>query len=261
MRLSRSSDGLTRLRGDSIGVRVPLPYPDWPVDVLDGDLAAILEGSIDAVADALVDDRGDADPAGLCQRFQTRRDVDPIAIDVFAVDDHVTEVDANPEHDTDRWRLGLDGPLDGEGAFDRINDAGEFHQGAVPHQLDHAALVGGNRRVEESLAVAPQRPQRPGFVGAHHAGIANHVGREDSRKPAIGLVFRHAPIRIGDSSAAPAIGRQSECDCADQCRLWVKNSTPAAASADVRFTPISRHQRGGSAGPFCAIRRPSSARF
>ena len=63
-----------------------------------GDLVEVLgeREPIDAVADALVDDRGDANPAGLCQRFQTRRDVDPVAIDVFTVDDHVTEVDADP---------------------------------------------------------------------------------------------------------------------------------------------------------------------
>jgi hypothetical protein len=61
-----------------------------------------------------------------------------------------------------------------------------------------------NRRIEDSLAVALQGRQRPRLVGAHHAGIANHVRRKDGRKASIGLVFGHAPIRIGDSPAAPA---------------------------------------------------------
>src|SRR5664279_5252928 len=92
-----------------VAVRVPFPHPHRAVDVLDGDLAAIREANVDAVADALVDDRGDADATRRSEGFQTRRHVDAVAVDVVAVDDHVAEVDADPQHNAGRLRLGLHG--------------------------------------------------------------------------------------------------------------------------------------------------------
>ena len=45
-----------------------------------------------------------------------------------------------------------------------------------------------------------------GCLGAHHKRVADHVGRRDSRKPAVGLlVFGHALIRIGDCRAVLAL--------------------------------------------------------
>ena len=120
------------------------------------------------------------------------------------------EVDADPQHDAGRLRLGLHGALDREGAFDGIDDAAELYQRAVPDQLDDPALVLRHSRIEDDLAVALQRRERPRFVGAHHAGIADHVRRKDGRKASIGLGFGHASIRIGDSSAAPAVGLDRE---------------------------------------------------
>ena len=174
--------------------RVPFPDPDRPVDVLDRDLAAVGEGDVDAVADALVDDRGDADAAGLGERLQPRGDVDAVAVDVVAVDDDVAEIDADAEHDLG-WRAlrpahGLRA-LDGERAFDGVDDAAELDQRAVADQLDDTALVGGDRRIEDRLAVALQRGERAGLVGPHHAGIADHVGRENGRKPPVGAFFGH----------------------------------------------------------------------
>ena len=126
-----------------VAVGMPFPHPDRPGDVLDADLAAVAEGDVDAVADALVDDRGDADAARLGQRLQARGDVDAVAVDVVAVDDDVAEVDADPQRDAGRRSAAsrLDGALDGERALDRVDDAAELDQRAVADQLDHAALV------------------------------------------------------------------------------------------------------------------------
>jgi hypothetical protein len=104
--------------------------------------------------------------------------------------------------------LSLDRALNGKGAFDSIDNAGELDQRAVTDQLDDAAFVLNDGRIENGLAVTLQSRQRAGLVGTHHAGIANHIRRKDGRKASIGLVFSHAPIRIGDSSAAPAVGGQ-----------------------------------------------------
>jgi hypothetical protein len=67
--------------------------------------------------------------------------------------------------------------------------------------------VHGNYWIEDTFAMALQARQRAGFVAAHHAGIANDIGREDGREAPIGLVaFGHARIGRGYSSAAPAVG-------------------------------------------------------
>ena len=47
---------------------------------------------------------GDHDPAGLGELLEPGGDVHPVAVDVLALDDHVAEVDADPE--ADALRLG-----------------------------------------------------------------------------------------------------------------------------------------------------------
>ena len=78
---------------------MPLPDSDRTIDVLDAYVTAILEMNVDSIANAFVDDRGDADPAGLSERLQSRGDVDTIAIDVVVFDDDIAEVNADSEHD------------------------------------------------------------------------------------------------------------------------------------------------------------------
>ena len=99
---SRRSAPVGTLDRAAVGVvalGMPFPDADRPVDVLDADFAAILETNVDPVADAFVDDRGDADPAGLGERLQPRGDVDAIAVDVVAFDDDIAEIDADAQHD------------------------------------------------------------------------------------------------------------------------------------------------------------------
>src|SRR5215470_327367 len=50
-------------------------------------------------SDAFVDDRGNANAAGLGQRLETGGDVDAVAVNVVAFDDDVAEIDADPQHD------------------------------------------------------------------------------------------------------------------------------------------------------------------
>ena len=45
---------------------------DRTIDVLDAYVAAILETNVNSIANAFVDDRGDADPAGLSERLALR---------------------------------------------------------------------------------------------------------------------------------------------------------------------------------------------
>jgi hypothetical protein len=112
-----------------------------------------------------VDGARDADRARVSQAFEAPRDVHAIAIDVVVLDDHVAEVDADPERDAlVRRALGLvlgHGALDLGGREHRAHCARELDQRAVAGQLDDAALwrpIAGSirsRRRVLSLACVP----------------------------------------------------------------------------------------------------------
>jgi hypothetical protein len=68
-------------------------------NILDVLLAEIGESEPETVANLLVDRGGKAYSARLCQGFQSRRDVNPIAKDVAAFDNDIGEIDADAEPD------------------------------------------------------------------------------------------------------------------------------------------------------------------
>src|ERR1700683_5400338 len=90
------------------GRRMPSPDANWAVDVLDADLAAVLEVNVDAVADTIIDDRGDTNASGLGERLEPRGNVDAVAVNVLTLDDDIAKVDADAKHDRRRCaaRLG-----------------------------------------------------------------------------------------------------------------------------------------------------------
>ena len=65
---------------------------------------------IELVPDLLVNGMGDANRAGLGESLEAGGDVDAIAEDVAAIDDHVAEIDTDPELETPVRR---DGVVDG----------------------------------------------------------------------------------------------------------------------------------------------------
>ena len=81
------------------GRQPPLPDRNRSIDVFDLDSAAILEPAINAIAYAFVSDRGDAHTARVGKRLQPRRDIDAVAINVIAVNNHVAEIDADAKLD------------------------------------------------------------------------------------------------------------------------------------------------------------------
>ena len=131
----------------------------------------------------------DQDAAGLAQLLQARGDVDPVAHEVVALDHHVAEVDADAEHDAPVGRrLGLavgDRLLHRHRAGDRVDHRGELDDRPVAHQLDDPALVLGQQRVDRLLAQALDRGQRAGLVLLDQARVADDVGRQDRRQPAL----------------------------------------------------------------------------
>ena len=113
----------------------------------------------------------------------------PFAIDVVALDNDFAKIDADAVADA----LGF-GDLS-PGLFCRLlyrqraihggDDAGELHQCAVAHQLEHAAAMGGDLGIENRAAVGLQPFKRPRLVGLHEAAVADHIGGQDGREFAL----------------------------------------------------------------------------
>src|SRR5262249_20268494 len=145
--------------------------PDRPGDVLELLLAGVLEGDVEPALRILVNTSRDADPAGLRQSFQSRGDIDAVAVDVVAVDDDVADIDADPELDPRLRRLVgialVHAALNLDGATHGIDDAGEFGQQAVAGGLDDAALVFVDLGIEHRAPVGLQPGERSFLVEAH----------------------------------------------------------------------------------------------
>ena len=88
---------------------------------------------------------GNADPAGVRQGFQPRRDVHPVTVDAVRLFDHIPEVDPDAKpHSPVLWKFGvagLDLLLHRHSALDRIHDAGKLGQDIVPGRSHHSPAV------------------------------------------------------------------------------------------------------------------------
>src|SRR5216684_8401680 len=123
-------------------------YPQHPHrlgDVLDRLWAEVLVAQRELVAQVLADGAGDTDAAGFGETLQARRHIDPVAVDLFALDHHVAEVDPDAEfHPALGWQrrvLGLERGLNLDGALDRIHDAGKLGEYAVTRRVDESSVT------------------------------------------------------------------------------------------------------------------------
>ena len=141
-------------------------------DILDAMAAERVVIEIELVPDLLVDGLGDANGARLGERLEPGGDVDAIAKDVVAIDDHVAKIDTDPELETPFRR---DGVVDGtrcslhlDGAVQRVDDARKIRQQAVARGADDPSAVRGDQRVDSAaeldraLDACPLRPRPSG---------------------------------------------------------------------------------------------------
>jgi hypothetical protein len=109
------------------------------------------------VNNLIVHDVADADAASVCNPFQTCCDVHPITKNVTAIDDDVTDIDANAELDPLLlWHLGValdHSSLDIYSAAHCIHDAGEFYQHALAGGLDDPPAVFVNLGIDQGAPV------------------------------------------------------------------------------------------------------------
>src|SRR5262249_27379823 len=82
-----------------------------------------------------------------------------------------------------------------DGAARRIEDAAELDQEAVAHHLEDAAVMLGDRWIEELAAVLLQGTHRPLLIGLHQPAVAHHIGCQYGGKPTLNALFAHARPR------------------------------------------------------------------
>jgi hypothetical protein len=113
---------------------------------------------IELVPDLVVDGLRDANGSGLGQRLEPGGDVDAVAKNVVTVDDHVAEIDTDPQLETARGRHRIvDGPrstLHLDGAGQRIDNARKIRQQAVACGPNDAPAMRPDQRIDGTAELA-----------------------------------------------------------------------------------------------------------
>jgi hypothetical protein len=126
----------------------------------------------------------EANRAGSGDALQSCGDVDAVAHQVAVrFLDNVAQVNADPEFDASLGRqtcIPFDhAVLHFNRAPHRVDDAAEFDERAVAGALDDAAVVDGDRRVDEIAAQRPKPRQSPILVDAGQPAEADDIGGQD----------------------------------------------------------------------------------
>jgi len=174
-----------------IGIGQNTKSTDRACDVLDLDLAQIVENEIELVSNLVARRARKADSTGVSEALKAGRDIDPVTVDVVALNDHIAKIDANAKFDALVFRHILvalgHATLDRHGAFDRVHDAGELDQRAVAHQLDDAPSMLSDGWIDELLTKCLEARERSRLVGPNEPAVADHICGEDRGQPALDL--------------------------------------------------------------------------
>ncbi len=147
----------------------------------------------------MVDDGArNGDAARLGQLLQPCRDIDAIAIAIVAFDNHVAEIDPDAQVDATilgKTRIALShSALHDRRALDCLDDASELCEQSVAHQLEDAALMLGNLRLDQLFAIRAQAFESPRLILFHEPAIADHIGGQDGSKAALGAFLHHVVL-------------------------------------------------------------------
>ena len=182
--------------------------PDRPLDVLELSLAEIRYRHVEPTAHLAVGVLGQADRAWRGDPLQPRGDIDAITHQIaVALFDDVAQMNADAKlyalvgRDA---RVALDhGVLHFERAAHGVDDAAELDDAAVAGALDDAAMMHGNRGINQIAAQRAHSRQSSIFVSASEPAIADHI-RNQNRRNFPG--FAHgAPLAIATLAQTPAL--------------------------------------------------------
>lgn len=126
------------------------------------------------------------DAAGWRLSFQSRGDVDAVAVEIVSLHDQVAKVQAHAEHEPGFCGLVLarfgEGLLKFDGRTQGVDGAGELDQGTVPGELDRSPAIPRQDRIEALGTVLPQTRDGAALIPPDEAGVADNVGGKDRRQ-------------------------------------------------------------------------------
>jgi len=130
----------------------------------------------------------DADPTRFGKGFQPRRDIHTVAEYVVWLDDHIPEIDPNPELDPALWcSFGVSlrhSLLDLDGAPNSVDHPLELGQEAITSVLYDPAPVLPDLGIDQFLEMSFKPFVCPLLIRAHQARISGHIGGEDGGEAA-----------------------------------------------------------------------------
>src|SRR5499426_815009 len=204
-------------------------HPHRPRDVLELPVAYILEGDIDLPLHVFLHATRYADSTRLRQPLQTCRHVHAVAVNVSAIDNDVTDIDAHAELDPlvlwlgavalDHFRLYLDG------AAYRVHNACELHQHSVADNLNDAPAVFLDFWIDQVLPICLQPDERALVVAAHQSAIAGDVRREYCRKPSLHVLGGHSD-RLTYRGDGELYGGRSSVSIEATMQAWGQSRRP-----------------------------------
>ena len=113
------------------------------------------------------------------ERFQSRRDIYAIAIDIIVLHDHVAKIHADAELDTlDFFRVQISlryAFLEGDGASHCVQNAGKLGEKPITGGFHDSSPVFNNAGVNQFGPVGGQRGERSFLVTAHKPRIPDHI--------------------------------------------------------------------------------------
>ena len=151
-------------------------------------LTDILKWNLDDLANLIVNGLRDADASGLGKLLEADRDVHAGSVQVIVLADHIAQIDADAELHLLLLRnrsIALRNlVLDLDGAADRLDDAGELGDDAVPRAAEDVTVMRGDRLLHHG-AVHAQSGCGGLFIKFGMAAIPLHIGSENRGKPTL----------------------------------------------------------------------------
>ena len=160
---------------------------DRPFDVLELGRAEVGDGHVEPAAHLTVGVFRQTDRARLTNTLQARGDIDAVAHEVaVAFLDHVAEMNADAKLDATLGRqagVALDhAVLHFDRAAHGVDHAAEFNHAAVAGAFDDAAVMEGDRRINQVAAERPEPRQNAILVRAREPAVADNIRHQNRRE-------------------------------------------------------------------------------
>jgi hypothetical protein len=156
--------------------------PDWMGDILDQLLAQILEDQSPAMTQVIAHAPRDADLATVNQAFEPCGHINPVTEQVALLDHNVTDIDADPEAHSARFRFTRIGTLkrclDFDRAVNRLKNAGKLSEHAVAGRVRNSTSITRYQLIDKSPTNG-QSYHRCFLVAVHKATVALDISGEN----------------------------------------------------------------------------------